>query len=119
MLHSLIIVNAPGFFSFFWSIIRNLLDAKTQALIEIYSSPEKGQQRLLQLIDESELPRDYGGKAPSTAEIILQEREKVALEWKEIATAIPEAHFDIKRLQLNLMMGISNAPASTDETKDE
>jgi len=73
MLHSVIIVNAPGFFSFFWSAISRLLDAKTQSLIEIYSSPEKGRERLLELIDEKELPRDYGGEGPSTAEIILRE----------------------------------------------
>ena len=42
-------------------------------MIEIYSSPAKGRERLLQLIHEDELPRDYGGKAPSTAEIILRE----------------------------------------------
>ena len=76
MLHSLIIVNAPGFFSFFWSMIRGLVDAKTASLIEIYSSPEKGKQRLLELINERELPRDYGGQAPSTAEIILREGRK-------------------------------------------
>ena len=73
MLHSLIIVNAPGFFSFFWSIISRLLDAKTKSIIEIYSSPEKGRQRLLQLIDEKELPCDYGGQAPATSDIILRE----------------------------------------------
>lgn len=73
MLHSVIIINAPGFFSFFWSVISRLLNAKTNELIEIYSSPEKGEKRLLELIDESDLPRDYGGKAPSTTEIILRE----------------------------------------------
>lgn len=73
MLHSVVIVNAPGFFSFFWSIISRLLDDKLKALIEIYSSSDKGRQRLLELVDENELPRDYGGKAPSTSEIILRQ----------------------------------------------
>jgi hypothetical protein len=73
MLHSLIIVNAPGFFTFVWSIISRFIDPKTKNLVEIYSSFEKGRERLLELIDERELPRDYGGKAPSTSDIILRE----------------------------------------------
>jgi hypothetical protein len=44
------------------------------------------------------------------AELILREREKVALEWKDIAANVPEAHMTIRRMQLNLLMGISNAP---------
>jgi hypothetical protein len=44
------------------------------------------------------------------AELILREHEKVALEWKDIAANVPEAHLKIKRLQLNLLMRISNTP---------
>jgi hypothetical protein len=41
------------------------------------------------------------------AEMILEKREEVALEWKEIATAVPNEHFDIRRLMLNRLIGIS------------
>ena len=54
-------------------MLKKLVDAKTAALIEIYSSPDKGRARLLELIDESELPSDYGGTAPETSQIILKE----------------------------------------------
>lgn len=40
------------------------------------------------------------------AELILTEREKVCLEWKEIAEASPVEHTDIRRLQLNRAMGV-------------
>lgn len=40
------------------------------------------------------------------AEVILKERERVAKEWKEVAIASPEEHSEIRRLQLNRMMGL-------------
>jgi hypothetical protein len=39
------------------------------------------------------------------AELILQEREQVALEWKQVAQNSPQMHMEIKRLQLNRLMG--------------
>lgn len=84
MLHSLVIVNAPGFFSFIWSIISRFIDPKTKSLIEIYSSSEKGKARLLELIDERQLPRDYGGRAPATSEIILREGRTGGLPNRQI-----------------------------------
>lgn len=44
------------------------------------------------------------------AELILQEREQVALDWKELAKNVPNEHVYIKRLQLNKLMGIPNVP---------
>lgn len=72
MLNKLIIINAPSFFSLVWSIIKGLLDPNTTKRIEIYSSETKGRERLLQLIDASELPRDYGGSAMATTDKILE-----------------------------------------------
>jgi hypothetical protein len=40
------------------------------------------------------------------AELILYERAKVAMEWKELARVSPEEHFKIRQLMLNRMMGI-------------
>lgn len=42
------------------------------------------------------------------AEHILRAREKVALEWLEVALDAPNAHLEIKRLQLQRLMGISH-----------
>mmetsp|Transcript_59065 Transcript_59065/g.175619 ORF Transcript_59065/g.175619 Transcript_59065/m.175619 type:complete len:209 (+) Transcript_59065:808-1434(+) len=40
------------------------------------------------------------------AEAILMEREQVALEWKEVASQSPQEHMEIRKLQLNKMMGL-------------
>lgn len=73
MMYRLIIINAPRFFTFFWNSFKVLLDPNTTKRIELYSSPEKGLERLKELIDESELPSDYGGRGMSTSEAILRE----------------------------------------------
>lgn len=49
------------------------------------------------------------------AELILKEREALAWEWKELARNAPHEHMEIKRLQLNLLMGIANKPALQEE----
>lgn len=43
------------------------------------------------------------------AQIILKEREKVAIEWLEAALDVPTLHFDIKKKQLNKRMGIESS----------
>ena len=67
--------------------------------MEIYSSSEKGQQRLLELIDEDELPSDYGGRAPSTSEIILQEGRTDSIPHRQVVELLhvgKEKQFDLK-----------------------
>ena len=41
----------------------------------------------------------------SVAEVLLETRRNVALEWQSIARDVPNRHMDIKRKQLNLLMG--------------
>lgn len=55
----------------------------------------------------------------SIAEMILKEREAVASEWKELARNVPQEHMEIKRLQLNLLMGITNEPVVREEVIGE
>lgn len=69
-LHCMVIVNAASWFSFAWRIIKRFIDPRTARKIEVYSSGEKGRARLLELIDEGELPSDFGGSAPSTGQQI-------------------------------------------------
>jgi len=38
---------------------------------------------------------------------VLEERSNAALEWQEIAKDVPQLHTQIKRMQLNLLMGIA------------
>lgn len=42
------------------------------------------------------------------AEIILEEREDIALEWKELAAESPKEHMEIQRMRLNRMMRGNN-----------
>jgi hypothetical protein len=65
MLNRMIIINAPMFFSVFWSLIKAFLNPTTVAKIEIYTRESKGHQRLLELIDKKELLADYGGEGQS------------------------------------------------------
>lgn len=48
------------------------------------------------------------------AELVLNEREKVAYEWQSICREIPQNHMQIKQMQLNLLMG--KPAASSDST---
>lgn len=64
----MIIMNAPMFFSASWRLIKGWLDPRTQSKIEVFSNKKEAHKRLLQLIDEDQLPSDYGGKGPNTVE---------------------------------------------------
>jgi len=65
-MHKMIIVNAPRFFSVTWKLIRGWIDARTASKVEMYSSKSAMEERLLELIEEDQLPADYGGKAEDT-----------------------------------------------------
>lgn len=65
-MNKMVIVNAPIFFNATWKIIKGFVDARTSAKIELFSSTSAAQKCLKELIDEDELPSDYGGKAEST-----------------------------------------------------
>jgi len=67
-----LIINAPGFFSFTWKIIKGYVDARTAAKVEIISSKEKMEKRLKELCNAHELPSDYGGAAEPTSEILMR-----------------------------------------------
>jgi len=65
-MNKMIIVNAPRFFSATWSIIKGFVDIRTANKIHLFSSSSAAKQCLLDIIDEDNLPSDYGGKATST-----------------------------------------------------
>ncbi len=69
-LHCLIVLNAPRWFSVVWALIKRLIDPRTAMKIEVYSSSARGTQRLLELVDESEVPSDFGGTGPSFESLI-------------------------------------------------
>lgn len=71
-MNKMLIVNAPSFFAATWRLIKGWLDPRTAAKIEVISSKSAGEKRLLELVDEHQLPSDYGGKGPDTNSIIME-----------------------------------------------
>ena len=65
-----VIINAPTFFSFAWTVVQNFLEKRTQRKISIYSNKAKGRSKLLELIDVDQLLSDYGGEAGSFQQIL-------------------------------------------------
>uniref|UniRef100_A0A7S4ILK2 CRAL-TRIO domain-containing protein n=1 Tax=Odontella aurita TaxID=265563 RepID=A0A7S4ILK2_9STRA len=70
ILNSMVVINAPSFFSFFWRIIKGMLDPRTASKISIFADRKKGRQWLLDNVEESELLSDYGGSGPSFDEVM-------------------------------------------------
>lgn len=65
-MNKMVIVNAPVFFTATWSIIKSFIDVRTAHKVSIFSSTSAAKAFLLNIIDEDNLPSDYGGKATST-----------------------------------------------------
>ena len=67
-LHCLLIINAPSWFGLVWSVIRKVIDARTASKIEVFTNSKKGMARMREMIDNSQIPSDYGGTGPSLAQ---------------------------------------------------
>jgi len=80
------IVNAPKFFATSWRMIKGWLDPRTSSKIEVLSDRKKWTERLKLMIDEEELPSDYGGRGPDTQETI--ENENFSGKLKKLDTKI-------------------------------
>lgn len=63
MLGKMIVVNAPRLATTGWGMIKGWLDPRTQEKIEIHGR-EASKARLLELIDEGQLPVSLGGTGP-------------------------------------------------------
>jgi len=84
LLNQMIILNTPFTFSIFWKVIKQFLEARTVAKIEIFTNEKKGNQRLLELVDKSELLSDYGGDGSSFDEL-AHEAENTSGSARQIA----------------------------------
>jgi len=72
-MNKMIIINAPSFFSLSWKIIKGFLDVRTANKIEVISTRKIWEKKLKEMVDEDQLPSDYGGKGEST--VVRMERE--------------------------------------------
>mmetsp|Transcript_51203 Transcript_51203/g.153814 ORF Transcript_51203/g.153814 Transcript_51203/m.153814 type:complete len:645 (-) Transcript_51203:186-2120(-) len=84
-LHRLVIVNAPSFFAMTWKVIRNWVDERTANKVTILGTNRaKWVKKLRELVDEENLPENYGGKAESTESFV---EKKTVSQYEEIAAA--------------------------------
>jgi len=73
-LDRLVIVNAPSTFSVAWKIIRGWIDTRTASKIDILGRNQTKIFKLLsELVDENNLPSDYGGRGISFDECFRAE----------------------------------------------
>ena len=75
-----LVINAPRFFSMTWSIIKGWIDPRTAGKIELISSRKNWESRLRELVDEEQLPSDYGGKGMATTETLKKEAPEGVLQ---------------------------------------
>eukprot|EP00522_Entomoneis_paludosa_P012964 CAMPEP_0172447248 /NCGR_PEP_ID=MMETSP1065-20121228/6588_1 /TAXON_ID=265537 /ORGANISM="Amphiprora paludosa, Strain CCMP125" /LENGTH=623 /DNA_ID=CAMNT_0013198495 /DNA_START=39 /DNA_END=1910 /DNA_ORIENTATION=- len=75
-LHCMVILNAPTWFAFSWKLIKTFMDPRTARKITVYSNEAKGQARLLELVDKSEIPSNFGGSGPSLEKSIRENTRK-------------------------------------------
>mmetsp|Transcript_11319 Transcript_11319/g.25812 ORF Transcript_11319/g.25812 Transcript_11319/m.25812 type:complete len:447 (+) Transcript_11319:77-1417(+) len=68
-----LVINAPRFFSMTWGIIKGWIDPRTASKIELISSRKTWEARLRELVDEDQLPSDYGGKDTATTTTLAKE----------------------------------------------
>eukprot|EP00571_Detonula_confervacea_P011762 CAMPEP_0172299760 /NCGR_PEP_ID=MMETSP1058-20130122/1987_1 /TAXON_ID=83371 /ORGANISM="Detonula confervacea, Strain CCMP 353" /LENGTH=462 /DNA_ID=CAMNT_0013009315 /DNA_START=16 /DNA_END=1404 /DNA_ORIENTATION=- len=68
-----LVINAPRFFSLTWNIIKGWIDPRTAGKIELISGRKTWEARLRELVDEDQLPSDYGGKGMATTDTLAKE----------------------------------------------
>lgn len=74
------VINAPRFFSLTWNIIKGWIDPRTAGKIELISSRKNWEARLREVIDEDQLPSDYGGKGTSTTQTLASDAPEGVLK---------------------------------------
>ncbi|OII76104.1 CRAL TRIO domain-containing protein [Cryptosporidium andersoni] len=68
LLGQMFIVNAPSIFTVIWNFVKSLLDEKTVKKISVYSSKDNWKKKLLEYVDENQLPEFLGGTGPKDDE---------------------------------------------------
>jgi len=72
-LSRMVIINAPRIFSVTWKLIKGWLDPRTISKVDLISSRSSWEKKLKELIDEDQLPSDYGGKAEDTRTTLMKD----------------------------------------------
>lgn len=83
-LGKLIVINAPTALSFAWRIVSGFLDAVTLAKINIYSKKSEWLPALLSIMNEDQIPLQYGGTSRDlTPEEALQSMDPPSISAPE------------------------------------
>lgn len=85
-MNKMYIVNGPRFFSATWKLIKSWIDPRTASKVEVVSSRKIWEAKLLEIIDEEQLPSDYGGKATDT--VTSSEQENYSGSVKKVHTEV-------------------------------
>lgn len=79
ILNKMIILNAPGYFTMTWKIIRGWIDERTANKVDVIGhGKEKILRKLSNYIDPDQIPGDYGGNAQSIASFLRDDMLRVA-----------------------------------------
>lgn len=93
-LERMVIVNAPRFFTATWKLIKGWLDPRTSSKVELISSRSTWEKRLRELVDEDQLPKDYGGKAEDTDTVLMKEApEGIKRQFHELLSVRSSASY--------------------------
>lgn len=88
-LNKMVIVNAPGFFSMTWKLIRGWIDQRTSSKVEVVGADkEKLLKKLSNFIDPDELPSDYGGNGKSIADFLKKDMLRVAESERQVGSTL-------------------------------
>lgn len=73
-LNKMVIVNAPGFFTMTWKVIRGWIDQRTANKVEVIGSNQmKVFKKLSEIIDPTKMLSDYGGMGISVDDFLRKE----------------------------------------------
>lgn len=99
-LHCMVIMNAPTWFAMAWKIIKGFIDPRTAKKIEVYASAEKGRRRLGELVDQSEIPSDFGGTSPSLDDSIRERCRKPGDNRDFYSTLVHVKNNEMKKAEM-------------------
>jgi hypothetical protein len=80
----MLLVNAPWSFSTLWMLLYPMLDPITTAKIQIISSRSAWEKKLFEIVDQSLVPREFGGHAPDLTPLQqVISLHTAGMDWEE------------------------------------
>jgi hypothetical protein len=99
-MYCMITLNAPSYFSVLWGILKSAIDPRTAKRIQVLSNKKNGYRRLRQMVDEKEIPSDYGGSKPSIDECIMADYFGSKTQTQTTTTANSKQRMETEMISL-------------------